>query len=81
MMRPMFLCETCGMRPVLELWTDVRSGGGRKFGVCCNNPERLDLCDAAFYYSLCDDPNEAIERWNEYQTSIRRGVDDERVDG
>lgn len=56
-------CKTCGTKPVLEHW----ASGGQKYAVRCNNPDRPDSCDKAFYYSICVDPDEAVRRWNEFQ--------------
>lgn len=57
-------CKTCGIKPVLEHWTS----GGSMFAVRCNNPDRPDSCDGGFYYSMCRNPEEAIDKWNEYQS-------------
>ena len=56
-------CKTCGTKPVLEHW----SSGGPMFAVRCDNPDRPDSCDDAFYYSKCRNPDETVRRWNEYQ--------------
>lgn len=40
------------------------------FAVRCNNPDRPKSCDKAFYYSMCHDHDEAIEKWDEYQESL-----------
>ena len=56
-------CRICGVKPVLEHWTS----GGPMYAVRCDNPDRQDVCDNAFYHSKCRDPEEAIELWNAYQ--------------
>ena len=57
-------CRTCGTRPVLEHW----SSGGPVYAVRCDNPDRPESCDEAFYYSKSRDPEKAIAKWNEFQT-------------
>ena len=56
-------CSTCGVMPVIECW----SSGGFRVAVRCNNPDRPDSCDIPFYYSISNNPDEAVARWNEYQ--------------
>lgn len=57
-------CKTCGVKPVLEHW----SSGGPKFAVRCDYPYRPDSCNKAFYYSLSSNPEDAVNKWNEYQS-------------
>ena len=59
-------CKTCGAKfmPVLESW----SSGGPVFAVRCDNPDRPDSCDEGFYVSKCGNPDEAIRRWNEFNS-------------
>ncbi len=40
------------------------------YAVRCDNPDRPESCDRAFYYSMCRNPGEAIRKWNEYQESV-----------
>ena len=57
-------CCNCGITPVLEHW----ASGGPMYAVRCDNPERPDACDDAFYYSESRNENEAVARWNEWQS-------------
>lgn len=57
-------CKTCGVNPVLEHW----ASGGPMFAVRCDNPDRPDSCNEGFYQSMRRNPDEAIARWNEYQS-------------
>lgn len=56
-------CNTCGVKPVIEHW----ASGGSRFAVRCDNPDRPDSCDRAFYYSISNSKEEAIRKWNEFQ--------------
>ena len=56
-------CKNCGVEPVMEYWYS----GGLNVAVRCNNPNRPDSCDDAFYYSRSNAPKEAIRKWNEFQ--------------
>lgn len=56
-------CKTCGTNPVLEHW----SSGGPMYAVRCDNPDRPDSCSDAFYYSMSNNADEAITKWNKYQ--------------
>lgn len=56
-------CGTCGVKPVIEYW----ESGGPIFAVRCDNPDRPDSCDCAFYYSRSKTSAEAIRKWNEFQ--------------
>lgn len=38
------------------------------YAVRCDNPDRPDSCDMAFYYSVCRNPEDAIRKWNAWQT-------------
>ena len=51
-------CSTCGVMPEIEYW----SSGGLRVAVRCNNPGRPDSCDIPFYYSINNNPDEAVER-------------------
>ena len=57
-------CSVCGVMPVFELWASGRT-------ICairCNNPDRPDSCDIPFYYSRSSSFEEAIIKWNAYQS-------------
>lgn len=63
MKQKMLVCKTCGTKPVLEHW----SSGRPMYAVRCDNPERPNSCSDAFYYSMSNNPHEAVTKWNEYQ--------------
>jgi hypothetical protein len=55
-------CKNCGIKPVMEIW----ASGGMWYAIRCNNTYRPDDCDNGFYRSKCQNPEEAIRRWNEW---------------
>lgn len=54
-------CKRCGVNPVLETW----NSGGLKCAVHCNNPNRENECDWKFYYTMSNNQEEAIKKWND----------------
>lgn len=59
-------CKICGGKPAIEYW----SSGGLVVAVRCDNPDRPDACDEAFYYSRSKNLKEAVRKWNEFQGGI-----------
>ena len=59
-------CKNCGVKPVMEFWRS----GGLIVAVRCDNPDRPDACDEAFYYSRSKNLKEAVRKWNEFQGGI-----------
>ena len=55
-------CKNCGINPVMEVW----KSGKMTYAIRCNNMYRPDDCDNGFYRSKCNNPEEAIRRWNEW---------------
>ena len=55
------ICNRCRVKPALEIW----KSGGLKCAVRCNNPDRGDECDWKFYYSLSNNKEDAIRKWND----------------
>lgn len=60
-------CKTCGVKPVVETW----ASGGLKFAIRCDNPNRPESCSIPFYLSISKSKDEAINKWNEYQETIK----------
>lgn len=64
-------CKTCGVKPVVEHW----ASGGPMYAVRCDNPDRPDSCNDAFNHSKCRNREEAVRKWNEFQTQTEEDND------